>query len=43
MNISLFLEDDKSNYWLRMDALGKEADEGRNWLRKAMVRGQYPL
>ena len=26
-----------------MNALGKKVDEGRDWLRKASVRCQYPL
>ena len=28
---------------LKMDALGKKVDEGRDWLRKAPARCQYPL
>lgn len=34
------LEDEKSIYELKMDALGKEAEERRDWLRKATVRCQ---
>lgn len=26
-----------------MNALGKKVDEGRDWLRKASARCQYPL
>ena len=28
---------------LKMNALGKKVDEGRDWLRKASARCQYPL